>query len=363
MSDDTEAPNQEPSETESDNSLSLLANNMFGQNYHGKQPEAVPETPPKETATEEVEAEAETTEETESSEESESKESDEPEYEEYELSHVAQMLGVEESDVDVDDDGKVVLQGKVDGESVRAPVKDLLSNYQMYQAADKRLEEAKSKRDALTKELNEKSEALQGQYATAAKLIENAEKLIDDESSNIDWKDLRENDPAEYSAKKTELQERKDRIERMKQEAYDEYKQNVEQQQSQSQQEYSQYIQQEQEQLLEKLPEWKDSEQAKAEKGKIVEYLKNEGFSDQDVQAASDHRLVLMARKAMLYDQQQAKTEPARKKVAKVPKVMKPGTPKSNEQVNNERLEKQRAKLKKSGKLDDAFELLRASKS
>jgi heme-binding NEAT domain protein len=68
-----------------------------------------------------------------------------------------------------------------------------------------------------------------------------------------------------------------------------------------------------------------------------------------------------MARKAMQFDKGgQAKVSAAKKKVAKVPKTMKPGAPKPQEQINQEQVAKHKAKLKKSGKLDDAMELLRA---
>lgn len=359
-------------EEATETNLSLLAKQRFGPDFHGEVKEETEET--QETAeTEETEEtqeneESEETEETSESEETEetqeadeSEEStEEPEYQEYELPQVAQMLGVEEDQLDVDDDGRVVLQGKVDGEPVRMPVKEYLDKFQMLSAADKRLEEAKAKRDELTKEVNERSQELQGEFATAAKIIEKAESLLEQDTAKIDWQALREDDPAEYSAKKTEIAERREAVEAAKREARESYQASVSKFQEQAKAQQQEMLAKEQEALFEKLPEWRDEEQAKAEKGKLVGYLKSQGFSEQDVASAIDHRLILMARKAMLYDQGQKKVDTAKKRVAKVPKVVKPGAAKPAEQVNKQKVDKARQRLSKSGNIDDAFALLRA---
>lgn len=357
MADDTEQTTQETQ----GGSLSLLAREKFGESFTGEVREAPPETPTEETGTE---APAETPEEGEETpgEGSEETREEPAEEQEYELSHIAQLLGVEESNLSVTDEGRVILQGKVDGAPVQAPVKDLLDNYQMLQAADKRLEDSKSKAKAQAEEMAKKSEALEGQFATAAKLIEKAESLLDEEAKGIDWKALREEDNAEYAAKKQEFAERKQQIEQAKNEALQEYQQAKQLQQQETQERYAQYLQEQQQQLLQKLPEWQDDEKAKAEKSQLVDYLLQEGFTREDVNQAADHRLIVMARKAMMFDQMQKSTATAKKKVAKVPKAMKPGTTKPQEQVDREKVEKQRQKLKQSGSLDDAFELLRASR-
>ena len=106
----------------------------------------------------------------------------------------------------------------------------------------------------------------------------------------------------------------------------------------------------------------KDSEKAMAEKTKLVGYLTREGFAQNDVLGASDHRLIVMARKAMLFDELQVSSKAAMKKVAALPKVMKPGASKPQSQVSTEKLQQARARLQKSGSLDDAFALLKAQR-
>lgn len=79
--------------------------------------------------------------------------------------------------------------------------------------------------------------------------------------------------------------------------------------------------------LLDKLPEWKDRVKAEAEAAKIKSYLATEGFAPEEM-SITDHRSILLARKAMLYDSLMARAKDTQSKVAKAPpKVERPGTP------------------------------------
>lgn len=78
--------------------------------------------------------------------------------------------------------------------------------------------------------------------------------------------------------------------------------------------------------LLAKLPEWRNSEKAQTEKQQLSTYLTTQGFSDAEVQRIADHRGVILARKAMLYDQLQSGKAGMLKQVRTAPPVVKPGT-------------------------------------
>ena len=126
--------------------------------------------------------------------------------------------------------------------------------------------------------------------------------------------------------------------------------------------ELRQYLQQEQQRLLDALPEWKDPEKAKAEKQSIATYLMDAGFSKEDISAATDHRMILMARKAMLYDKGQNKAELVAKKITTIPKVVKPGAKPTPEQAQRNKLLSARSRLQKTGSVEDAFAYLRTKK-
>lgn len=115
------------------------------------------------------------------------------------------------------------------------------------------------------------------------------------------------------------------------------------------QKKYESWRKSEVELLLAAVPEWIDQEVGKREAGEMAKYAVTIGFSQEEVDHAVDHRVLLMLRKAMLYDK--AQTVGAGKVKPKVPpkgaiKTVTPGgkktplKPKSDEQRARESLRK-----------------------
>lgn len=169
-----------------------------------------------------------------------------------------------------------------------------------------------------------------------------------EQQQRIDWQQLLDSDPVEYLKQQHLFQQRQAAYQQTQQE-----RQNLARQ-HQAEQAYAlqHNLSQQQEELLAKLPDWKDSAKAKAEKTAISEYLKTAGFDEQAVSSISDHRAVILARKAMLYDQMLTKANAATKRVQAAPqRVVKPGVGDSP-RVDGRSSAMQR--LGKSGRVEDA---------
>jgi hypothetical protein len=99
--------------------------------------------------------------------------------------------------------------------------------------------------------------------------------------------------------------------------------------------------------LTEKLPEWTDPVKGKALRSEIREYLQETGYKDEELARLVDHRDLIIARKAMLYDKAQA----ARAKAAPVkqtaPTPIKSGTPQGKQ--TDEKRADLRKQLKRTG--------------
>ncbi len=104
--------------------------------------------------------------------------------------------------------------------------------------------------------------------------------------------------------------------------------------------------------LLAALPEWKDPKKAKAEKALVVETAKSVGFSEDDLKQVYDHRLVLLLRKAGLYDQMMSKRQGIKPVVSNGPRPAKPGAAGRVSTTTESTRAKQR--LAKTGRIDDA---------
>lgn len=257
-------------------------------------------------------------------------------------------------DIDADWFDSLTVSGKVRGEDVKYPISDIKAAIQKVDAADTYLAQAKEQGQKQAQEFVTKAAELDASFTVAATLIEKVEAVLAAEDDAIDWNALRTSDAAEYSAKRSEMQERKDAIGALKTEAVTNYQTLIQQGQTEQANNFNTLMQTEHATLLEKIPEWSDPEIQKAEKGQLSQYLRAQGFADEDIAGAADHRLIMMARKAMMFDKLATKADVSKKKVVKIPKTLKPGVRKPQGQINVEKLNALKKKAAASGKLEDA---------
>jgi hypothetical protein len=221
-----------------------------------------------------------------------------------------------------DDQETVTIE--VDGKAVELKKSELADYYKNgLRQADytRKTMEAAEQRKAAEAEASKAREERQ-KYAQG---LQQAQAMLQaqlQEQSQIDWNKLLETDPVEYlkqqhlaNGRQAKLQE----IQREQQELHSKH-------QAEQAAQMKAFLRTQQEELLAKLPEWKDPAKAKTEQAAIVDYLKSQGLEEAQINNIADHRVVLLSRKAMLYDQMMSKASAAAKKVSNLPqKVEKPG--------------------------------------
>lgn len=210
---------------------------------------------------------------------------------------------------------------KIDGKEVQVPLSELLNGYQRQSDYTRKTMEAAEQRKAADAETQK---AQQERVEYNSKLERMAVQLegVLEQQSQIDWPALLESDPVEYLKQQHLFQQRQ----ALYQQNMQERQQLAQQFQNEQAQAHQSYLAKQQEDLLAKLPDWKDDAKAAAEKTAISKFLQDQGFGDEDISSIADHRHVLIARKAMLYDQLMAKANVQAKKVQEAPqRVVKPG--------------------------------------
>lgn len=221
-----------------------------------------------------------------------------------------------------DPDATVTIE--VDGKSVEVKKSELADYYKngLRQAdyTKKTMEVAEQRKAAeaeAAKAREERQKYAQGLNQAQALLTAQLQ-----EQSQIDWQKLLDTDPVEYLKQERIFRERQAQL----QQVAVEQQQLTARQQAEHAQQMRSFLDTQQQELLAKLPEWKDESKATADKARIKDYLKTQGFDDDALNRISDHRAVLMARKAMLYDQMMDKAQAAAKRVDNLPqKVQRPG--------------------------------------
>ena len=238
---------------------------------------------------------------------------------------------------------------KVHDKDSQVPLSELVSNYQQNQAADERLAQAKTKSEQAQQEYAQRNAALDQQFAVAANMIEQVETLINADMAAINWDELKRTDPAMWSAKQVEFRQRQDQVLQMKHGIGRQFMQAQEMRQQDSQAKLAERLTTENQLLLEAMPkvspDWGDQTKLPQARTRLADYLLTQGFTKEDVMGAADHRLLLTAEKARLWDESQGKVQLAKKRVQLVPKIVKPGAKTDAQTVNLGKVKAARAKL------------------
>ena len=252
------------------------------------------------------------------------------------------------------EDGTVTIE--VDGKPVTLSKQELADAYKNgLRQSDytKKTMEVAEQRKAAEAEVAKARQEREAYQSNLQKLSNQLEGALQ-EQSQINWQQLLESDPVEYLKQQHLYQQRYAALqENQRQQAA-----LAEHAKAEAEASHRSYLAQQQEALLAKLPDWTDASKASAEKQAIAKYLVDQGFEDGLISQISDHRQVLVARKAMLYDQMVSKASAAAKKVAQAPqKVIKPGVGDSP-RVDGRSSAMQ--KLGKSGSVQDAAAVFRS---
>lgn len=314
--------------------------------------EDVEEEPGEEPEVEAKEADTEVEEESE-----EGKEQEDASQAELEPAQLAALLGVDESDIDIGEDGSLSYNVKVDGKPGKATLQDLRDSYQLAKTHQQRLNQLSNERKEFDAQKGELIKGLSDQHEQMAQALNGLAEEFNADYNSVDWNKLREEDPSEYNARRWDFEERRQRLES--------YKTKAEQQAKQLQQEHRKALQQQQVEGAKQLsqvfegpeykgaPKWDD-----AEKTRLATWLKDQGFKDDDIASVGVWQVFKWARDSMLREQELKQAKDSVKKVAKLPKVVKPGKRKDERQMRRSQMDQLRAKHRKSRNLRSAEALI-----
>jgi hypothetical protein len=313
---------------------------------------------PVETEEEIVEEEAQTTEEiTDEVEESAETEASETEVsEEDEDPDIEGSSDVTEEDDDeaIEDAGQEELEGysvKIDGQEVQVTLDDLKQGYSGQQYVQKGMQEAAHQR----KEAESVYEALLNERQQVQQLYQQLQSGELGSPPVSPSREMFENDPLGYMDDKMKYDEAK--------ESYDKqiagYQQVVQQNAKAEQLAKQAYMKREMEQLQIAIPEFSDSSKAKEIKSKLVNIGgKHYGYTAEEIGQVMDHRALKVLNDAMKYQEIIAGKSKAVKKTRKAKPVLKAGAKRSNKVQPGKVRDRQQAKLRNSGSIEDALGLI-----
>lgn len=267
------------------------------------------------------------------------------------LASLAKTLGLDADDIAIDS-GQLKLKTKVDGAEATVSAAELRKGYQLQKHFTKQNEEFLQQKQAW-EQARQQQEARVQQLAQTATQVLDAEETALNQQYTRNWDEIRKDDPAEYAAQVADYNQKLNTIRQRKAGLV----QNLQQRQQeamQKRQEQVVKVRQKGRQVLSDRLDWKTDQDFQEKGGRLKEYMIGKlGFNSQEIDNIIDPRPFLIAEKARKYDEVMSKADVARKKIVAAKKTPTGSAPKPSG-GKRKRLDTAKARLAKTGSLDDA---------
>lgn len=256
----------------------------------------------------------------------------------------------EEADDEADQEAPVLYTVKVDGKEEQVTLEDLQRGYSGQKYVQKGMQEAAAQK----KQAEEVYSALLAERQQLVDMYQQMQQGQFLTKPNPPSEELLSNDPIGYIEEKARYDK-----------AVEEYNQQqskmgeIMQQSEQARERAVQaYLQQEMQSLANVIPEFGDAQKASKLKNKLIDGGQNHyGYSQEEISQIMDHRAIRVLNDAIKYREIVAGKSKAEAKAKGAKPVIKPGA-KKNVNPSRKAMERQRAKFKKSGRIEDVIGLI-----
>ena len=233
-----------------------------------------------------------------------------------ETSEAKKSVKAEEGETEENEEGEApeTYEVKINGETQQVTLDELRAGYQNAKASTQRYEEA-AKRTRFADDMAAQAHA---QRETSFNRLQQLEDfMLSAVNSGLPNQEylLQQGRTEEYLQAKHAMEKRDEAIRAVQAE-----RQRISEEQAFADQEaHARRLEDENSMLMQAIPEWTDSDKRDAGQRELSNYLQRQGFDGPAIDSIIDHREIVLARKAMFYDQHQAALAKAKQKAAKTP--------------------------------------------
>jgi len=210
------------------------------------------------------------------------------------------VLGVDEGKLHYDDEGNIAgVNVKVDGESSTIDMNDLIAGYQTNKSVTQRSQGLAEERKAFDSEKGQVEQIYRSKLDTVDMLTQHLEKRLIGDFENINWEQLRLEDPAEYAALRQDYSTKASELQNIKsaiQTDSDSQKGEID---GQNQQKHQEYMKGQFAKMVENNPAWQDDDVRVSDmKGYKTFLNETYGFTDQEFDTVFDARIIELMKDA-----------------------------------------------------------------
>jgi hypothetical protein len=273
-----------------------------------------------------------------------------------EVTEEVEEEAIEDDGDDVDDEEEYdsheeTLTVKVDGQEVEVTLDELKRGYSGQKYIQKGMQEAAEQKKAIEAEYAKIQEQSQ-QLSSFLQAAQSGQLNLTPPTPPS--RELFERDPIGYMDEKLKYEDALGQYQATMQQT----QQVMAQQQQMQEQARAAMVQDELQKLVSIDPDFADPKRAGEVKGKMLDFAKNVGFTEDDIAGITDHRALLVLKKAALYDELTANAPKANEKASKARPFVKAGAKKSESSKAQKAKKQAVAKMKKSGSVDDVAKFL-----
>ena len=267
----------------------------------------------------------------------------------------------EEEETDDESETEIVYNVRVDGKDVEVTEDELIKGYSRQADYTKKTQELAEYRRQMDGAMQQAQQEIQQTQQARAQYVDAVEAAISSnyahlqQFQHVDWERLKTEDREEYLTKRDDYRQAQEQIAELQ----NQHKVANEQQQAEMAEQHKRMWMEEHHKMSQILPEWRDDEKRMAISRAIGEYAIGQGYTKEELDTLVDHRSILMLMKAKAYDDVRGKQQSVRsKKVKNKPKVVRSKAKKDKAPSKSRKRAAQMNRLRETGKVDDAAEVL-----
>jgi len=245
---------------------------------------------------------------------------------------LAEMLGLNESQVTVDEEsGEFLVNTNSKGELKSVNLKDVVAGYQTQQVNTQKSQALAEEKRAFDGQVQQKGAEIKAQVEQNTALTNMLYQELMKEYQATNWEELRQIDPAEYSARQYDFQDKQQKLQGITAEVQAANNKLAGEQQQANLDQANKVLSEQRELMISNNPTWNDQAVMKTDIGAIRSYLADtHGFSDEDMSAIMDSRAIAVIQDAMKYKAGKTAVKPKLKAVPKIKKSKGRKAPKAS---------------------------------
>lgn len=268
---------------------------------------------------------------------------------------------LEEEESEDESETETVYTVRVDGKDVEVTEDELLKGYSRQADYTKKTQELAEYRRQMDGAMQQAQQEIQQTQQARAQYVDAVEAAIStnyahlQQFQNVDWERLKTEDREEYLTKRDDYRQAQEQITELQ----NQHKAATEQQQAEMAEQQKRMWMEEHHKMSQILPDWRDDEKRMAISKAIGEYAVGQGYTKEELDTLVDHRSILMLMKAKAYDDVRGKQQAVRsKKVRNKPKVVRSKAKQDKAPSKARKRTAKLGRLKETGHVDDAADLI-----